>query len=328
MDHLNFLHGGNISEAKKKSIMKEIIREIRKKLSDSVSGNQSDGILFSGGLDSTVLAALKPNVKAINISLESYGEDINYAERAAKLFNLDLYKISIEIDEAIKAIPVVIGILRSFDPAIPNDLAVYFGLKYARDIGLMRIMTGDGADEFFAGYDFMRHLDYLDQYIRRISLSPIFSSNDLGKFFNVRIIQPFLHRDFIKFILEIPLKFKIRKERDKIHGKWILRKAFEDQLSGELAWQGKRPIEFGSGMNLLREIICSKISDKEFNEAKKEYPVKFLNKEHLYYYRIYLEIVGRIPGPLAGQNKCPGCGAGMNPDAFHCKICGNILDWR
>jgi uncharacterized protein (TIGR00290 family) len=235
MGHLNFLHGGNIFEAKRKYVMKGIIRELRKKLSDSVYGNQSDGILFSGGLDSTVLAALKPNIKAINISLESYGEDISYAERAAKLFNLDLYKISIDIDEAIKAIPVVIGILKSFDPAIPNDLTVYFGLEYARDIGLMRVMTGDGADEFFAGYDFMRHLDYLDQYIRRISLSPVFSSNDLGKFFDIKIVQPFLHRDFIKFTFGIPLEFKIKKERGEIHGKWILRKAFEDELSGELA---------------------------------------------------------------------------------------------
>jgi asparagine synthase (glutamine-hydrolysing) len=56
--------------------------------------------------------------------------------------------------------------------------------------------------------------------------------------------------------------------------------------------------------------------------------VKFINKEHLYYYKIYREVIGEIPEPKKGQNSCPGCGTGIGKGNFHCKICGYVLNWR
>ncbi|GAH61675.1 unnamed protein product, partial [marine sediment metagenome] len=50
------------------------------------------------------------------------------------------------------------------------------------------------------------------------------------------------------------------------------------------------------------------------------------NKEHFYYYRIFKDVVGEVPKPSKGEKQCPGCGAGMAPFAFHCKVCGYILD--
>ena len=241
--------------------------------------------------------------------------------------NLAHCPLKIGIDEAIDAIPSVIGILKTFDPAIPNDLAVFFGLKYARENGINNVMTGDGADEFFAGYDFMKKIKGLDKYINRISKSPYFSSNQLGKFFNIKIKQPFLQKEFIHLSLEIPTEYKIKKERGEIFGKWILRKAFEDRLPEEIIWQQKRPLEVGSGMSRLRQILNARITDKEFEEKKREYQIKFMNKEHLYYYEVYRETVGAIPRPMENEMMCDGCGAGMKPNSFHCKICGNVLEW-
>ncbi|MBU2494925.1 MAG: asparagine synthase, partial [Candidatus Omnitrophica bacterium] len=109
-------------------------------------------------------------------------------------------------------------------------------------------------------------------------------------------------------------------------GKWILRKAFEGFLPGEVIWQDKRPLEYGSGMTGLRAIIESMISDKEFEEKKRRYPVKFITKDHLYYYEIYLKEVGDIPKPGEGQKSCTGCGAGIGVSSFHCKVCGNLQE--
>lgn len=305
---------------------KNITLELRKKLTESVRMNGAGGLLFSGGLDSSILAALNPGLKGITINLKSYGEDAGYASHAAKVLNLEHYHRSVDIDEAIEAIPEVIKALKTFDPAIPNDLAVYFGLKLAKERGLDEVMTGDGSDELFAGYGFMEDMDDLDGYIKRISSSMRFSSNELGEFFNIKIRQPYMDSEIMELALDIPAELKIRQKNGKIWGKWVLRKAFEDTLPKEIIWQDKRPLEYGSGMTELRGIISSRIRDEEFRENP--YPVKFLNKEHFYYYKIYRNVIGEIPEPGKREKECPGCGAGMRSTAFHCKVCGYIYPIR
>ncbi|MDO9529359.1 MAG: hypothetical protein Q7J27_09380, partial [Syntrophales bacterium] len=68
----------------------------------------------------------------------------------------------------------------------------------------------------------------------------------------------------------------------------------------------------------------SRVVDEEFEDGKKNFPIKFWNKEHFYYYRIYREVVGGIPAPQKEEKTCECCGAGMNREAFHCKICGGV----
>lgn len=306
--------------------MKEEFKTLRHLLSESVLRQPSDGLLFSGGLDTSVIAALNSNVMAVTVSLEGNAEDIYYSNLLAKEFGFKHAHCAVDVDEALLAIPEVIGILQSFDPAIPNDLAVYFGIKKAKELGIIVIATGDASDELFGGYSFMQEIDNLENYIRRISKTMTYSSNEICKFFGLKIVQPFIDKNVIDFALGLPREMKIREENDKIWGKWILRKTFENILPKEVAWQSKRPIEIGSGMARLREIISAKISDDEFKEKQQIYPVKFLNREHLYYYEIYCEVVGAIPAPKNTEKPCPGCGAGLKIDAFHCKICGGIIN--
>jgi len=305
--------------------MKEEIKKLRYLLSDAVRRQPYDGLLFSGGLDTSIIAALKPKVAAVTISLESDAEDIYYSNLLAKEFGFKHAHYAVDTDEALDAIPDVIRILGSFDPAIPNDLAVYFGLKKAKELGIIAIATGDASDELFGGYSFMQEIDDLERYIRRITMTMTYSSNDICKFFGLKIAQPFTDKNVVDFALRLPREMKIREDNGKIWGKWILRKAFEDILPKETAWQSKRPLEYGSGMTRLREVITKIISDDEFKEKRLAYPVKFLNKEHLYYYEIYRKVVGAIPAPKDTEKSCPGCGAGLKIDSFHCKICGYVL---
>ncbi len=299
--------------------------QVRDLLSEAVRQKSYDGLLFSGGLDTSVIAALNPKVVAVTISLGGDAEDIYYSNFMAKEFGFKHVHYAVDVDEALGAIPDIIRILGSFDPAIPNDLAVYFGLKKAKELGIIAIATGDASDELFGGYSFMQEIDDLEAYIRRITRTMIYSSNDICKFFGLKIVQPFTDKNVIDFALGLPRKMKIREVNGQIWGKWILRKAFEDILPKAVAWQSKRPLEFGSGMTRLREVISRKISNDEFKEKRLVYPVKFLNKEHLYYYEIFRKIVGTIPAPKGTEKPCPGCGMGLEIDAFHCKICGYCL---
>jgi len=326
-----------------------LYNQLKNKLIDSVKRNSAEGILFSGGLDTSILMAIEPRMIGIHISLKDYGSDTEYAKSVEDFLNsiknmpdlqyayallhlipnrenLKIHYRKIKINETLNAIPNVIKILKSFDPAIPNDMAVYFGLKFAKELKIKSIITGDGSDELFAGYSYMRNINNLDNYIQQISKKMYFSSNKIGKYFGIEIKQPYMDKEFRDFSLEIPAKLKIKKENRKIFGKWVLRKAFEDLLPKKIIWQNKRPLEYGSGMTKLREIISNKISDEEFIEKQKIYQIKFFNKEHLYYYEIYKNVVGEIPKPKNNQKKCPGCGAGIEYGCFHCRICGYVIN--
>jgi asparagine synthase (glutamine-hydrolysing) len=307
---------------------KHLFSELKRRFAEAVSRNRAEGILFSGGLDSALAAAYSKNSTAISIGLESYGEDRYYAAEVAKALKLDHHHKTVKIEEAISVIPEVIAILKSFDPAVPNDITAYLGLKCAKDMGIGSMMTGDGSDEIFAGYDFLLEKDDLQGYLDRMHSEMRFSSNKIGETLKISIKQPFLDKEFMDFSLGIDLGLKIKKENGKTWGKWILRKAFEGELPQEILWQKKRPLEYGSGMTELRKVIESRVTDEEFEEGGKMFPVKFWNREHFYYYRIYREVVGEIPAPEGEEKTCECCGAGMNQDALHCRVCGDVHKWK
>jgi asparagine synthase (glutamine-hydrolysing) len=304
--------------------MEVLIDEIRKKLTRAMDKSGAEGLLLSGGLDSSILAALAPGVSAFTVTLAPYGEDGEYAKILTQILPIKSYHRMIGIEEAVDSIPAVIGILKSFDPAIPNDIATYFGLKLAKDKGAKSVMTGDGSDELFAGYSYMFDLADLGSYTRGLKDKIYFSSNILGQELGVEIKQPYLAHEIIELALEIPKDLKIKVEGEKRWGKWILRKAFEDILPPKIIWQDKRSLEYGSGTRRLRRIISEMISDEEFEEKRRLYPVRFMSKEHLFYYEVYRRVVGEIPAPEDNQRSCSGCGAGIEKKANHCHICGAI----
>ena len=301
--------------------MEDTLKELRSRLEEAVERNTAQGILLSGGLDTSILALLSPGAIGLNIRLNGYGEDLKYAEMLAGKLGLELYPKSISVEEALATIPEVIKILESFDPALPNDLAVYLGLRLAREKGIEGVITGDGADELFAGYSYMFDLD-LKEYLPRLAEKMRFSSNRLGAHLGVEVKQPFLDRDFIDFALSISPELKVREHRGARCGKWVLREAFATLLPEEIIWQTKRPIEIGSGFSQLHKIIGAMISDEELAEAEATLSVKFLSKDHLFYYRTYRQVVGEIPPPRPGEAGCPGCGTGIAPQSSHCWVCG------
>lgn len=298
--------------------MQDIITELRNRITASVRQNEAKGLLFSGGLDSAVIAGINPRLKAITVNFESPGKDMGYARRLAQHLNIEHHERTVSIDEAIEAVPEVIKILRTFDPAIPNDIVAYFGLKEARSLGIDTVATGDGSDELLAGYSFMRDLGDLEEYIKRISSSLVFSSNELGDFLGIKIKQPYIDGEMVDFCLGLPRELKI----NNACGKWILRKAFDGLLPHDTLWQSKRPLEYGSGMTKMRGIIAEKVPDGEFEEAKSALLIKFYNKEHFYYYKVYRDIFGDVPKSREGEDVCISCGAGVKKNSFHCKVCG------
>ena len=297
----------------------DIYEQLRGKLKDAVSREEADGILLSGGLDTSILAFMaKPSI-ALTVTLkDSQASDLIYSEKVSRLLGIKHKKMEFSVEEALNTLPEVIKILKTFDLALPNDLSLYFALKLAKENKLSAIMTGDGSDELFAGYSYMASLPPkdLERYISRLSKSWHFSASDLGKALGIKVKQPFLDGDFVRFALNISPELKVREGM----GKYILRKSFEYLLPQEIVWRRKEPIEYGSGSNKLREIIDRRISDEEFQSMKEKTHIKFINKEHCFYYYVYGEVVGEIPKADGGEQSCPCCGAGLITQ--YCRVCG------
>ena len=297
----------------------DVCEQLRSKLREAVDRNRADGILLSGGLDTSILAFIARPSTGFTVALkDSPASDLVYSEKISKLLGIQYEKMEFTKEEALATIPEVIKILRTFDLALPNDLSIYFALKLARENKINSVMTGDGSDELFAGYSYMAELppEDLERYIRRLSKNWHFSSGYLGKVLGVEVSQPFLDEDFVRFALEISPGFKVR---DGV-GKYILRKSFEDLIPPEIVWRRKEPIEYGSGFTRLHEITNNMVTDEELRSAAEDVDIKFINKEHFFYWRIYNQVVGEIPMAKDGETRCPCCGAGMG--TYHCRTCG------
>ncbi|TET41531.1 MAG: hypothetical protein E3J66_05215 [Dehalococcoidia bacterium] len=297
----------------------DIYEQLRNKLGEAVERNRADAILLSGGLDTSVLALLaKPKI-GFTVALKgSRAPDLHYSEKVSRLLGIEHKKMEFTSNDAFEALPEVIGILKSFDLALPNDLSIYFALKLAKENNVSAVMTGDGSDELFAGYSYMASLSPgdLERYIRGLSGNWHFSANDLGEALDVEIKQPFLDEDFVRFAQDISPEHKVKQGT----GKYILRKSFEHLMPQEIVWRKKEPIEYGSGSNELRDMISNMVSPEEFQLATEKTGMRFIDKEHFFYYRIYSEVVGEITKAQGDEKSCPCCGAAMG--TYHCRTCG------
>ena len=302
-------------------------------LKESVKRNLADGLLLSGGLDTALLAYLasewnKPSCITVALS-GAPAPDIDYAKLIAKRLELNHYIHYFDdeiLDEAIRA---VIRIRKTFDPMeVRNSAAIYVALKIARDQGLSTVMTGDGCDELFGGYSFLFGLtkEQLDVALRKMWTYMSFSSEYIAEDLGIAIRLPYLDPQFKTFATGLDVRLKVRREKGKVCGKWILRKAFENIVPKELLWRAKAPVEVGTGTTILPSLFDLKVSDFNFDQKKKRYfeedRVVIRSKEHLHYYEIYKGLIG-IPHTMAsGVNTCPYCGADVEGEVSFCRTCG------
>ena len=154
--------------------LNQICSEIRKLTDKVVKKNLTDGILFSGGLDTSIVAfeaSKYTKLEAFTVAFEnSPALDLKYAKLMANLLNMNHTIQFFGQEEMHSAIQDVIKILRVFDPMdVRNSVAAYVGLKAAKENGIKGIMTGDGLDELLGGYSWLFGLN--EKELMNISLT-------------------------------------------------------------------------------------------------------------------------------------------------------------
>ncbi|MDE0335976.1 MAG: asparagine synthase (glutamine-hydrolyzing) [Defluviicoccus sp.] len=219
------------------------------------------GCFLSGGLDSSIIAALAARASARPLKTFSVGTagspDLEAARLVADRIGSDHHELEFDADDVAAALPHVIYHLESADvDVVRSALPTHFAAKLARR-HVKAVMTGEGADELFAGYRY--HHAYADSpraladEITR-SLCTMYNIN-LQRVDRITMAQgleartPFLDGDLIAFAQSIPasLKMKADERTRETTEKWVLRKACEELLPAGIVWRRKAQFDEGSG---------------------------------------------------------------------------------
>mgnify|MGYP001165171390 FL=1 len=301
-------------------------------LQNAVKECESEWIALSGGLDSSILAHLRKdlNPQAITIITKDFlGTDLTFAQIIAKHTGLPLSLMQVTMEEVLDSINETIKILDNFnDIEIRNSIVPHLYLSSLKKKGVNSVITGDGADEIFAGYNFLLKKDdvELDQELERIKKIMHFPSKDIAKSLNMKVETPFLDKDVIEFSESIPISKKINIKEDKKFGKWILRETFEKDLPKNIIWREKSPMQDGSGTNNLTGLFNTIITDDIFSQKKtkilEEDGVYIRTKESLHYYECF-----RKSSSVKKSNsdrKCPDCDYEINLNSRFCRMCGKF----
>ncbi len=311
--------------------------ELRRLIVEAVYASHGDSILLSGGLDTSIIAAVastfNPILRAFTVILKDYpAPDLLYSKMISQKLGMKQEVIEASLDDVEESLSDVIRVLRSFDPMeIRNSVAIYLGLMKAKSDGFSRVLTGDAADELFAGYSFVNSLAKEEALAKLHHLWEVmhFSSISLASSLGIEALLPFLDRRVKEFATsEIPFEFLVRNSKEGagvVFGKFILRKAFEEMLPPDIVWRKKTPIEFGSGTTILPQIYSNKIGASEFDDKKRMYlekdQVRIRDKEQLHYYEIYRRIFGP-PFFDSTRRTCPACHSNAADSANFCTTCG------
>jgi asparagine synthase (glutamine-hydrolysing) len=302
---------------------------------DRVLASSADGILFSGGLDTSVLAAIATSrgrrLQAVMVSVEGgTGLDEPFARLMVERLGIDFEILRPKLRELVDRMPELIKLLGTFDPMeLRNSIVTLVALETASKRGLSAVLTGDAADELFAGYSFMFNMsaEQLPSYIRHLNEIMHFTSQIIGRQRGIGVDSPYLSPAIRDFALSLAYEDLVCDYEGNRFGKRILREAFSGLLPREIAWRTKTPIEYGSGSTALKQLAEQSVSDGEFERERERAAtrdsVKLRDKEQCSYFLMYRRLLNAPKELARGEKNCSECqGPVARTDMTYCRICG------
>lgn len=278
------------------------LRRLLQTAVESYAGSGSEfGAWLSGGLDSSVLAALaRPLTPVLHTFAAGFpgAPDLRYARLVADFIHSEHHEVIVTINDLIASLPKVIYHLESFDALLVRSSLMNY--LVAREAGryVPAAFSGEGGDELFAGYEYLKALpleqlsDELLDIIGRLHNTALQRVDRSAAAGGIAPYVAFLDPDVVLYALRIPPHLKIRNGVEK----WILRCALEGSLPGEVLNRPKAKFWQGAGVqNLLDAYAGDHISDREFAlERRLPNGWELNTKEELLYYRTFCDLFGPL----------------------------------
>jgi len=269
------------------------------------------GVLLSGGLDSSITSVLAkkysgkrietedtkeawwPQLHSFAIGLEG-APDLAAAEKVAKTIGTIHHEIHYTIQEGLDAIRDVIYHTETYDvTTIRASTPMYLLSRYIKSMGIKMVLSGEGADEIFGGYLYFKKApdakEFHNETLRKISKLNLYDclrANKSLAAWGVEGRVPFLDKEFLDVAMRLNPKDKM--STDEKMEKWVLRKAFENDLPKSIVWRQKEQFSDGVGyswIDSLKEMVNKKVSDDMMKEAADKFPIHTPMSKEEYYYR-------------------------------------------
>ncbi len=273
------------------------------------------GVLLSGGLDSSVIAAITKKFAAKRVEsgdreeawypqLHSFAvglkgaPDLVAAKKAAEHIGTIHHEVNFTIQEGIDAIRDVIYHLETYDvTTIRASTPMYLLARVIKSMGIKMVLSGEGSDELFGGYLYFHKAPNAQEFheetvrkLKKLYLYDCLRANKSLAAWGVEGRVPFLDKEFMDVAMTLNPSDKMIK--DGRMEKWVVRKAFEDYLPQSIAWRQKEQFSDGVGyswIDTLKEQAESKVSDSEFAAAAEKYPTNTPKNKEEYLYRTIFE---------------------------------------
>ena len=303
-----------------------VIEKVKNGLENAVKAQlMSDvpyGVLLSGGLDSSIIAAITqkyskkrvetdskeaawwPQLHSFAIGLEG-SPDLIAAQKAADYIGTVHHEVHFTIQEALDALPDVIYHIETYDiTTVRASTPMYLLARVIKSMGIKMVLSGEGSDELFGGYLYFHKApnaqEFHEELVRKMSKLHLYDclrANKSLMAWGVEGRVPFLDKDFIDIAMGLnptdKMNIKLPDGKQRIE-KWILRKAFEGMLPADICWRQKEQFSDGVGYNwidTLKKMTEEKVSDAEFARRENRFPVNPPKTKEEYYYR---EIYSRL----------------------------------
>ncbi|MEO5963537.1 MAG: asparagine synthase B, partial [Thermomonas sp.] len=233
------------------------------------------GVLLSGGLDSSLVAACAAKFARKRVEDDDKGEawwprlhsfaigldgspDLAAAEIAAEALGTVHHGFRYSFEEGLDALPEVIRHIETYDvTTIRASTPMYLLARRIKAMGVKMVLSGEGSDELFGGYLYFHKApnarEFHEELVRKLDALHSFDclrANKSMMAWGVEPRVPFLDVEFMDVAMRMDAKHKMagtQPDGSKKIEKSILREAFEGYLPKEILWRQKEQFSDGVG---------------------------------------------------------------------------------
>jgi asparagine synthase (glutamine-hydrolysing) len=275
------------------------------------------GVLLSGGLDSSLVAAIAKKYAARRVEEDEKTEawwpqlhsfavglaespDLKAAREVASHIGTVHHEFHFTVQEGIDALSDVIHHLETCDvTTVRASTPMYLMARRIRAMGIKMVLSGEGSDELFGGYLYFHKApdakSLHDETVRKLDNLHLFDclrANKSMAAWGVEARVPFLDRTFIDVAMSLNPEVKLSgKQRGRIE-KQFLREAFAGYLPDRILWRQKEQFSDGVGYSWIDSLKAHAeacVSDAQMESARFRFPYNTPATKEAYLYRELFE---------------------------------------
>jgi asparagine synthase (glutamine-hydrolysing) len=286
-------------------------------------GDVDVGVFLSGGLDSAIVAAIAAeHARRRGGVLPTFAvgtkdsSDLRAARCVAEFIGSDHHEIIATAETIGDELDRAVEVIEHYDPGLVRSGVPNLLLAREAATKVKVVLTGEGADELYAGYSYMHSPEFADpnalhaELVR--SLEQLHQLNlqrcdRTTMYFGLEARVPFLDTDVVRTALTLPPEWK--QTTDGRPEKAVLREAFTDWLPEELLWRGKEQFGDGSGAGeVLAALASNNAAAAHTQGATRQPPDSWAlrSDEEILYYRIWQHYFSGVrPNSTLGRFATP-----------------------